>query len=186
MTITGSIGVIMSTYNYRGLMNKVGLQPYTFKSGKYKDMLSGSREPETITDEEKAMVQKLIDETYGRFKSVVADGRKQAHDKVKQNSRALVPNWTEYADGRVLSGKEAKELGFVDDLGSFDHAVDRTKEIAGIKRANLVEFRQRIDIADLLGIFGKSESRGIKVDLGLELPKLQAGRLYFLSPTYVN
>jgi protease-4 len=186
MTITGSIGVIMSTYNVRGLMNKVGVQPVTFKSGKYKDMLSFSREPETVTEEEKAMLQRLIDETYGKFKSVVADGRKQAHDKVKQNSRALVPNWTEYADGRVFSGKEAKDLGFVDDLGDFEHAVDRTKEIAGIKHANIVEYRQRVDLADLLGILGKSESRGIKVDLGLELPKLQAGRLYFLSPTYLN
>ena len=53
LTITGSIGVIMSTWNYRGLMDKVGLRPETFKSGKYKDMLSGSREPESITDEER-------------------------------------------------------------------------------------------------------------------------------------
>ena len=49
LTITGSIGVILSTWNYRGLMDKVGLRPETFKSGKYKDMLSGSREPDSIT-----------------------------------------------------------------------------------------------------------------------------------------
>ncbi len=75
LTITGSIGVIMSTWNYRGLMDKVGLRPETFKSGKYKDMLSGSREPDSITQEEREMVQALIDETYGKFTNVVADGR---------------------------------------------------------------------------------------------------------------
>ena len=60
LTITGSIGVIMSTWNYRGLMDKVGVRPETFKSGKYKDMLSGSREPDSITQEERDMVQALI------------------------------------------------------------------------------------------------------------------------------
>ena len=89
LTITGSIGVIMSTWNYRGLMDKVGLRPETFKSGKYKDMLSGSREPDTITPEEREMVQALIDETYGKFKSaVVAEGRKRAHDQNKATMAA--------------------------------------------------------------------------------------------------
>ena len=81
LTITGSIGVIMSTWNYRGLMDKVGVRPETFKSGKYKDMLSGSREPDCITQEERDMVQALINETYGKFKNVVAAGRKWARDK---------------------------------------------------------------------------------------------------------
>src|SRR5579859_308768 len=66
LTITGSIGVIMSSWNYRGLMDKVGVLPETFKSGKYKDMLSGAREPDSITPEEKAMVQALVDEKIGR------------------------------------------------------------------------------------------------------------------------
>src|SRR5215472_3304798 len=55
LTITGSIGVILSSWNYRGLMDKVGLLPQTFKSGKFKDMLSGSKEPDKITQEEKDM-----------------------------------------------------------------------------------------------------------------------------------
>jgi len=63
MTLTGSIGVIMSSWNYRGLMDKVGVLPQVFKSGKFKDMMSGSREPDSISPEEKAMVQALIDQT---------------------------------------------------------------------------------------------------------------------------
>jgi protease IV len=186
MTITGSIGVIMGTWNYRGLMNKVGLRPLTFKSGKYKDMLSGSREPDDITQEERDMVQKLIDETFEKFKGVVAEGRKYAHEENEDDGKALADNWTEFADGRVLSGREAEKLGLVDELGNFDVAASRARSIAGIMRADLVEYRQRVDIADLLGLLGQSESRAIKVDLGIEAPKVEAGRLYFLSPTYLH
>ncbi len=75
LTLTGSIGVIMHGWNYRGLMDKVGIAPMTYKSGKFKDMLSGERATNEIPPEERAMVQDLIDKTYGRFKEVVADGR---------------------------------------------------------------------------------------------------------------
>ena len=186
LTITGSIGVILSTWNYRGLMNKVGVRPETFKSGKYKDMLSGSRDPDSITSEEREMVQALIDETYGKFKSVVASGRKRAQEKNKGKGRTLSEDWADYADGRILSGTEAFKLGFVDELGTFDDAVKRTKNIAGIHNANLIEYQQRFDISDLFRLFGQTDSKVVKVDLGMEMPKLQAGQLYFLSPTFLH
>lgn len=189
LTITGSIGVIMSTWNYRGLMDKVGVQPFTFKSGKFKDMLSGSREPETISPEEKEMVQKLINETYDKFKSVVADGRKaafKANQDDKRDGKELASNWRDYADGRILSGKEAQELGFVDALGDFDKAVKDAAEIAGVTKYDLVEYRMRYDLADLFRMFGKTDAKGVKVDLGLDVPKLQAGHMYFLSPSYLQ
>ena len=186
LTITGSIGVILSTWNYRGLMNKVGLRPETFKSGKYKDMLSGSREPDSITPEEREMVQALIDETYGKFKNVVAEGRKRAQEKNKDKGRALAEDWADYADGRILSGTEAFKLGFVDELGTFEDAVKRAKSIAGIRDANLIEYQQRYDISDLFRLFGQTEGKVVKVDLGMEVPKLQAGQLYFLSPTFLH
>ncbi|MBP9901674.1 MAG: S49 family peptidase, partial [Verrucomicrobia bacterium] len=92
-----------------------------------------------------------------------------------------------YADGRVLSGKEAFNLGFVDQLGSFDDAVGKAEELGGVKKqANLIEYRQRNDFAELFSMFGQSESRAFKVDLGLDLPKLQAGRMYFLSPLFLH
>lgn len=184
LTITGSIGVIMSSWNYRGLMDKVGVRPFTFKSGKFKDMLSGSREPDDITDDEKEMVQKLINETYSKFKSVVSEGRRLAHEENEEDGRELAPDWTDYADGRIFSGKEAFELGFVDELGDFAHAVKRAREIAGIKQADIVEYRRRIDFADLFGMFGKSEGHAVKLDLGMDMPKLEAGRLYFLWLPY--
>jgi protease-4 len=186
LTITGSIGVIMHSWNYRGLMNKIGLQPEVYKSGKFKDMLSGERNPDEIPPEEHAMVQSLIDETYARFTNIVAAGRGYAHEKNKQDGKALATDWTSYADGRVLSGSRAFELGFVDQLGNFEDAVKQARHIAGIRDANLVEFEARHDLSDLFRMFGKSEAPVVKVDLGLETPKLEAGRLYFLSPTFLR
>lgn len=192
LTITGSIGVIMHGWNYRGLMNKIGLRPEVYKSGKYKDMLSGEREPDSITPEERAMVQALIDETYDKFKSVVQKGRELANDLNKKNrdtkdqGRLLAENWTDYADGRVLSGTEAYKLGFVDQLGDFNAAFRQARRIAGIGAANLVEYQQRYDFSDFFRLFGQSQSHVVKVDVGVEPPKLSAGYLYFLSPTFVH
>ncbi|HLP78528.1 MAG TPA: signal peptide peptidase SppA [Candidatus Paceibacterota bacterium] len=188
LTITGSIGVIMHTWNYRGLMNKVGLAPQVYKSGKFKDMLSGERNLDEIPPEERAMVQGLIDETYGRFKEVVAEGRGEAHRLNKDEGRALADDWASYADGRVLSGTQAHELGFVDSLGNFQDAVKKAAELGHVteKKPNLIRYQQRYDLSDFLNIFGKNESRVIKVDLGMEAPKLQAGQLYFLAPTFVH
>jgi protease-4 len=187
LTITGSIGVILHTWNYRGLMDKIGLRPEVFKSGKFKDMLSGERETNEIPAEERVMVQGLIDETYRKFKDVVAAGRDAAHTRNKKDGRPLASDWANYADGRVLSGTQAYNLGFVDEIGDFQDAVDRAKQIAGIREANLIEYRERYDISNILRLLGQSElSHSVKLDLGMDLPKLQAGELYFLSPTFIN
>ena len=188
LTITASIGVIMETLNYRTLMNKVGVEPVVYKSGKFKDMLSGFRSTNEIPPEEHAMVQKLITDTYDKFKDVVRDGRAQAHVLNKKDGMPLAPDWESYADGRVLSGADALKLGFVDQLGDFNDAVKTAKKIAGIPNANLIEYRERYDISEFLRMFGQSESatHDIKLDLGVNLPKLEAGQLYFLSPTLLN
>ena len=187
LTITGSIGVIMEAFNYRRLMDKVGVQPDVYKSGKYKDMLSGMRSTNEIPPEERAMVQKLITDTYDKFKNVVRDGRAKAHDLNKTDGKPLASDWESFADGRVLSGGDAMKLGFVDQLGAFDDAVKAAKKIAHVSNANLVEYRERYDISEFLRLFGQSESAAhdIKLDLGMNLPKLEAGKLYFLSPTLV-
>src|ERR1017187_2410887 len=181
LTLTGSIGVIMHGWNYRGLMDKVGLAPMTYKSGKYKDMLSGERATNEIPPEEHAMVQGLIDETYERFKDVVSEGRGAAHELNKKEGKALADNWADFADGRVVSGKEALEHGFVDELGDFDDAVNRAEKIADITSSNLIEYRERYDISNFLSMFGQSgKAHDIKLQLGADVPKLRAGYMYFL------
>ncbi len=187
LTLTGSIGVIMETWNYRGLMDKVGIRPDTYKSGLYKDMLSGQRETNEIPPGEHAMVQGLIDETYQQFKSVVNDGRSKAHQINGSEGMPLASNWQDFADGRVLSGAQALKLGFVDQLGDFDDAVKRAKEITQTSKANLIEYRERYDLSNFLSMFGQSsKAPDIKLDLGMDAPKLESGELYFLAPTFVN
>jgi protease-4 len=200
LTITGSIGVIMHGYNYRGLMNKVGLRPMIFKSGRFKDMLSGERDLEKMTpaekadvEEEEAMIAKMINETYEKFKSVVAEGRKFSNNRnqlnkggdPKDKGRELSGKWTSLADGRILSGKEALEHGFVDELGNWRTAIRRAQKLAGIDKADLVTYQMPFSLGNLLGIFGQSDAKSIKVDLGFDLPKLGAG-LYYLSPTFLR
>jgi protease-4 len=182
LTLTGSIGVIMHGYNYRALMDKVGITPMTFKSGLYKDMLSPDRSTNEIPSGEHKMVQDLIEETYQKFKGVVADGRSRAHAKNGKEGRPLADDWTDYADGRVLSGTQALKLGFVDELGDFDDAVKRAEQIANHGNdANLIEYRERYDIGDFLSMFGQSiQAHDIKLDLGLDIPKLREGCMYFL------
>ena len=183
LTITGSIGVIMSGYSIRNLMDKVGVQPIVFKSGKHKDMLSLGKREEDITPEERKIVQDLIDETFGRFKKIVREGRDLERRNKPGDGKALVDNWEEQADGRILSGTQALGQGFVDELGDLDTATDRALKLAGHADADLIQYRQPMNLANLFRLFGKSEAKEIKIDLGVDLPKLKAGRLYFLSPT---
>jgi protease-4 len=193
LTITGSIGVIMHGYNYRQLMDKIGIHPLVFKSGRFKDMLSGDREDKDLTaeeqrtrDQESQMVQALIDETFNKFKAVVKTGRARAAQENEGNGKTLVEDWQDYADGRVLSGKQALNFGFVDELGDFDTALKRAESLAKISSANVVQYRMPVDLGSLLlRLFGKTDVPAIKVDLGVELPKLEAGRLYFIAPMTV-
>jgi len=181
LTLTASIGVIMEGLNYRGLMDKLGVAPDIYKSGRFKDMLSPMRETNEIPPEEHAMVQNLIMETYGKFTNIVAVGRISAHEKNKSEGRALASDWMDFADGRVVSGQQALKIGLVDEIGDFDAAVDAAKKIAHISAANLVEYRERYDLSNLLSMLGQSgQAHDIKLDLGMDMPKLQAGALYFL------
>ncbi len=194
LTITGSIGVIMQGFNYRGVMDKVGVKPQVYKSGKYKDMLSGMRSPEEIPADERKLVQDLIDETYDRFKEVVKDGRENAFRKNKEHgfaedARELGENWEQMVDGRVFSGRKAFENGFVDELGGLDTAIDRAKELVGISHARVVKYQIPFDIGNIFRLLGKTpiaNQTNIKLDLGIPMPEIDAGRLYFLSSTYLH
>jgi len=90
-TLTGSIGVIIQTLNYQQLLGKIGVEAVVFKSGQFKDILSGSRQ---MTPEEKEYIQKLVMQTYGKFVGIVATERKLP---VEQLTKGI-------ADGRIISG----------------------------------------------------------------------------------
>jgi protease-4 len=185
LTITGSIGVIMQGYNYRGLMDKIGIRPQIFKSGKFKDMLSGSKSEEETLPQEREMVQGLIDETFARFKDVVRTGRSSARDRNDPLGRPLRDDWEEFADGRILSGKQAFSIGFVDELGDVETAVQRALGLAEIPNANLVQYQRQFGLGNLFRLLGETESRAVRIDLGVDALPIQPGRLYYLLPTVV-
>jgi protease-4 len=117
-TLTGSIGVIGTSPNLEGLLDKIGIQVTVIKSGDMKDALSPFREP---TEEELEYYQTIIDEAYAQFVGIVAEGRDLPPDEVR-----------EIADGRVYTGLQALELGLVDELGNFPEAIDLAAELGGI------------------------------------------------------
>ena len=168
-TFTGSIGVIMQTLNYADLFGKVGLQMVTFKSGKMKDMLSGSR---PSTPEEREYVQNLVMQTYAKFVGIVAAERKIPEDTLRSG----------VADGRVLSGKDALDAKLIDSLGDLDDAVKKAMELGSAPGATVVEYRAIESLGRYLRLFGKSDaSKKVEIHLGPQSSlHLQPGRLYLL------
>jgi len=122
-TITGSIGVIIQTYNVSELIKKLGIKVVTVKSGKYKDLLNPFEKP---NPEKIKVVQSLINNSYEQFVRAVAEGRRLPIEKVK-----------EFADGRVFTGEQAQKLGLVDDLGNFERAVEIAKKLGNCPNAKL-------------------------------------------------
>ena len=137
-TVVGSIGVIAEWINYGDLLEWAKLKDIVMKTGEFKDTGSASR---PLTDRERTYFQSLIDDMYVQFVEAVASGRNLEIQEV----RAL-------ADGRVFTGRDAKERKLVDEIGNFQDAVDLTAKLAGISgKPRLIRVsRQRITLLDVL------------------------------------
>jgi len=148
-TITGSIGVIMQSYNFEKLAEKVGIEFETIKSGAHKDMFGGTR---ASTEEEKAMLQEMINESYQDFFNVVIEGRQIPEAELKK-----------VADGRILSGTQAMRAGLVDEIGGVENAIASLRKDHNLEDAQLFEYSTGGDsFANLLAakvgsFFGPSE-----------------------------
>jgi protease-4 len=117
-TITGSIGVLMEFTNFQELLQKIGLKSHVVKSGEHKDIGSPVR---PMTEEDRQILQSLIDDVHQQFMTAVAEGRKMEEQKV----RAL-------ADGRIFTGRQALAAGLIDELGNLQDAVAAAANMAGI------------------------------------------------------
>lgn len=155
-TLTGSIGVIMIVPNVSQAASKLGIQPVVIKSGPFKDIASPLRD---MTPDERNILQGIINEAYDQFVQVVATGRKMDPAKVRQ-----------IADGRVYTGKQAKDLGLVDQLGDQKLALDRVRALAKAPDATLVRYSRTGLIQSLLGasshVFGARDV--IRNTLGID------------------
>jgi len=137
-TITASIGVILKLSNIESLMDKIGIKSYTLKTGKYKDSGSPLRQ---FSAEDRAMLQSVIDNTHQQFVRAVAEGRRLPIEDVRK-----------IADGRILSGEQAREHKLVDRLGTLQDAIEEAGRLAGISGDPelLLPPKKKVNYLDLL------------------------------------
>ncbi len=117
-TITGSIGVIMSFPNYQELMGKVGIQTEVVKSGRFKDIGSATR---TFSEADRGLLQEMIDDVHQQFVEAISVGRHMPVDRLQP-----------FVDGRIFTGRQAKEVGLIDELGTLSDAIKYAASVAGI------------------------------------------------------
>ena len=136
-TLTGSIGVIMETANVEGLLQKIGVAGVVIKSGKYKDIGSPLRK---MSAEERGLLQAVMDDVHKQFSEAVAEGRSLE----LQAAQAL-------ADGRIFTGRQAKEAKLVDELGDLEDAIQLAAEVAGVEgEPKVIEPRRRFSLREVL------------------------------------
>lgn len=136
-TLTGSIGVVMQLANFEQLLKKVGVDYVVVKAGQFKDIGNLAR---AMTPDERRVMQALLDDVHGQFISAVAAGRRLPREDVAR-----------FADGRVFSGVQARDLHMVDALGGLEDSVLAAAKLAGIPTPpGVIQPRRRFSIIDLL------------------------------------
>ncbi len=155
LSITGSIGVIGSYLEFSKLMEKYGIGYEQLTTGKYKDIASPFRE---LSQEEKNLMAQKLNIIHEAFVDEVAINRKLPRENVASISTGL-----------FYIGKEAKELGLVDELGGRELAINAAKRLAGIEDAELVRYEEKRSIFDLLGSVISYPSYYLGRGIGFEL-----------------
>ena len=162
-TITGSIGVIMQFSNFEDLLKKIGIKGVVLKSGEHKDIGSPFRE---MTPEEKKIMQGTLDNVHQQFIQAVAKGRKLDRGKV-------IP----IADGRIMTGEQAQQLGLVDKLGNLQDAIDEATKLAGISgKPQILYPKKKFSLWELLikemasALIEVLNERGLELNYRLLLP----------------
>ena len=127
-SVTGSIGVIMLTVNAEGLLQKIGVAAAAIKSGDRKDMGSPFR---TLTVEERAIFQSVIDGMHSQFVAKVVERRRIPADTART-----------VADGRIYTAEQATALKLIDRVGYMPDAIDAAKRAAGLDEARVVVYHR--------------------------------------------
>lgn len=178
-TWTGSIGVVVQTLGYGGLLDKTGLKLRVFRSGPFKDALYGQRE---MTPEEEAYVQNMVMQTYERFVGIVSAARGVPVETLKNG----------IADGRVISGADAVGLKLVDRTGYIEDAWQEARDLAGAPDAAVVRYSRPKPLISFPSLLGQASAGGgttqrLEIDISDRLlPRLQPGRVYLLPESMAH
>jgi protease-4 len=137
-TMTGSIGVVMPFVSFKDLVEKIGLKGMAVKSGEFKDIGSPLRE---MTPGDRQVLQSVVDNVHMQFVDAVSAGRKLPREDVMK-----------IADGRILTGEQAKALGLVDALGNLEDTVAEAGRMGGISGEPKVVTppKRKISLLDIL------------------------------------
>lgn len=161
-TLTGSIGVIMQSYNFKELAQKIGVKDVTVKSGENKDLLNPFAD---VKPEHRALIQKLISAMHERFITLVAENREMTKD-------AVAP----LADGRVFLADEAVENGLIDGIGYDDDARAKMAELLNVEAIKVFKYEEELGFFDMLSRPGF----GVNFDLKRLLQEnVREGRLQY-------
>jgi len=133
-SVVGSIGVIMQTISVKPALSKIGIHAEALTSGKNKDAGSPLS---TLTDDQRQVLQNLVDDFYARFVELV------------RHARPGIPQerFAEVTDGRVVSGTQAVALGLADQAGDIFDAREVAQQLAGIDHADLIVYHRRLEYA---------------------------------------
>lgn len=175
-SVVGSIGVIGVFPNVSGLLDTLGIDMQVIQTGQYKDTGSAFR---AMSGDEQEMIQTLVDEALEEFVAAVDEGRELSREEVE----AL-------ADGRIMSGRQALQVGLIDTLGGQDDAFEIIKELADVSDPILTEYSsggffeslfsmvgQRIQMSQLLGLHGLALNQSPVVNQALQ----NKPGLYYMS-----
>ena len=173
-TLTGSIGVIFSALNVAGLFEEFGIEAMTVTSGEHKDILSPYRE---MTDVERDILQSMVDNSYDGFVRVIAQGRGMSESHVRS-----------FADGRIVDGIQAKELGLIDAHGYLEDAIAALKADYDLGNAQVIHFQAAPAFPLIFGmnLEGILPSNPSSVDqIARALDTNTAPRLMYILPSMV-
>ncbi len=168
-SLVGSIGVIMNLMNFKELAEKIGVSETIIKSGELKDAGNPFRE---MNEKDKEYFQDIVNDSYDQFLDVVSKERKIDKEKLR-----------EYANGRVFTGRQAKDIGLIDSLGTFEDAIRIAGRMAGIEgEPSLVREKERLSLAErILDGMSNNEIKSIKEEIRTEFinqPLLQYKFVY--------
>lgn len=158
-TITGSIGVIIQHVNVSKVLEKLGVKVENIKSGKNKDILFPNNK---LTPEQKKLIMETIQDVYDQFLEDVVKYRPINMETLKK-----------YADGRILTGRQAKKIKLVDKLGNIQDAVNEAKALAGLEGKKVLIVRLRKEEGFLKKLLGS------KVEITDFIPYSQ---LFYMMP----
>jgi protease IV len=169
-TWTGSIGVIIPHFDFSAALGTFRIKDDSIASGPYKQMGSPTK---PMTEEERKLLQQLVDESFGRFKEIVVSGR----PKFKDDPSALDAVTT----GQIFTAQQALDHGLVDKIGFVEEAIARAAELADVNLSDVrcIKYEERPTVlGELLGASAPNPSRG-QLDWATLLDQLTP-RAYYL------